>query len=381
MENYDKPEDICTHLGDDYDRYNGAIVTPLFQNTLFTRKTKDHGYRYTRVKNPTIEIAEQKIAALEGGEAALCLSSGMAAISVAVMHCMGKDGHIVCVKSAYPGTRELLNDYLPKFGIAVTYVTGDDAEQIARAIRPDTRLIYLESPSSLVFRLQDLSAVAALAKAHGIATVIDNTWSTPLFQNPLKFGIDIVVHSASKYLGGHSDILGGVIVSNADTIEQIARKERLMFGAVMDPHQAWLLIRSLRTLPVRMERHQANALKVAAFLENHPQVSAVLYPGLRSHPQYELGRRQMTGYSGLMSFIPKCTPEQALEMIHTLRMFEIGPSWGGFESLISCIPVDGEWADITGLPQGSALVRISVGLENVDSLIDDLDAGLSRLAK
>ncbi|MEF2245150.1 MULTISPECIES: trans-sulfuration enzyme family protein [unclassified Paenibacillus] len=370
---------ICLHHGDDYDSFHGAIVPPIFQNTLFTNKTKDHGYIYTRSSNPTIEIAEQKIAALEEGEAAICLSSGMAAISAAILHALSKDDHVICVSSVYPRTRALLNEYMNRFGISVTYISKGTVDQFEAAIQSNTKLIYLESPSSLIFSMQDLTEIAKLAQQHGIITAIDNTWSTPLFQNPLKHGIDLVIHSATKYLGGHSDILGGIIVGKKSRIDLIRVREREMLGAIMDPHQAWLLIRSLRTLPVRMKQHQENALIMANFLEGHPKVTRVLYPGLKSHPDYELGKKQLSGYSGVMSFIVDRTYDQINTMLRGLQLYEIGPSWGGFESLISGIPIQELFSEATGLPLGTGLIRMSVGLEDIQTLMDDLDGGLRRI--
>ncbi|RAV23005.1 trans-sulfuration enzyme family protein [Paenibacillus contaminans] len=373
-------EDICAHLGDDYDRYLGAIVPPIFQNSLFTRKTKEHGYIYTRIGNPTTEIAERKIAALEEGEAARCFSSGMGAISAAIMSVLSKDSHVICAASAYGPTRQLLDTYLARFGLETTYVHGTSIDEFERAVRPNTRLIFLESPSSHIFAMQDLAEVARLAKAKGISTIIDNTWATPLFQNPLKLGIDLVVHSASKYLGGHSDIIGGVAVGTAAAMERLTHEERALYGAIMDPHQAWLLLRGLRTLPVRLKQHEESGMKVAAFLEGHPKVERVLYPGLPSHPQYELGRRQMSGNSGLLSFIPKASDADIMSMIPRLRFFELGPSWGGFESLIATpgIGVSEESLAAAGIPRG--LLRISVGLESAETLMEDLDWALSGLA-
>jgi cystathionine gamma-lyase len=229
--------------------------------------------------------------------------------------------------------------------------------------------------------MQDIRAVAELAKSRGIATIIDNTWATPLYQNPLRYGVDMVVHSASKYLGGHSDIVGGVIITSQETAEAVQHHERSLYGAVMDPHQAWLLTRGLRTLPVRMAKHMETAMRVAKFLEEHPLVERVFYPGLESHPQYELGRRQMTGYSGLMSFIPKGAVRPINEMAEVLDVFEVGPSWGGFESLIAFVGagISREESERTGTPQG--LVRIAVGLESAESIMEDLDRGLRHIAK
>ncbi|HZG78782.1 MAG TPA: aminotransferase class I/II-fold pyridoxal phosphate-dependent enzyme [Paenibacillus sp.] len=374
-------DEICLHWGEEYDKFLGAVVPPLFQTTVFTRKTENHGYSYTRVSNPTIDIAERKLAALEEGEAALLFSSGMAAISAVLMSLLEQGGHVICPSNVYGPTLTFLESYLARFGVETTTVDGTDLGEIEAAIRPETKAIYLESPLSNTFRLQDVRAVAALARSRGIVTVVDNTWATPMFQNPLALGADLVVHSASKYLGGHSDILGGVVVGAKDRLERLAREERGLFGAVMDPHQAWLLIRGLRTLPVRMRRHEESGMRIAAFLASHPLVERVSYPGLRSHPEYELGRRQMAGYSGVMSFVPRGGPERVMPMVKRLRLFEEGPSWGGFESLINTpgLWLDEETSARRGIPRG--LVRISVGLESPEALMDDLDQALQFASK
>lgn len=369
-------EDICAHLGDDYDRFLGAIVPPIFQNSLFTRKTVNHGYTYTRVTNPTTEIAETKIAALEEGEEAKCFASGMAAITSTLMSVLEQGSHVLCPRSVYTPTRAFLENYMPRFGVEATFVESESVEAFERAIRPNTKVILLESPVSNLFTLQDLAQLAGLARAHNLTTIIDNTWATPMYQNPIRLGIDLVVHSASKYMGGHSDIVGGVVVGRKETLTEIMHRERGMFGAIMDPHQSWLLLRGLRTLPLRMRQHQESGMKVAKFLEEHPAVERVFYPGLQSHPQFELGRKQMSGYSGLMSFVPKGSAEQIRAFIKQLSFFEEGPSWGGFESLINSpgVGISEEASNLTGIPSG--LVRISVGLEKAETLIDDLDRGL-----
>jgi len=369
-------EDICAHLGDDYDRFLGAIVPPIFQNSLFTRKTVNHGYTYTRVTNPTTEIAETKIAALEEGEEAKCFASGMAAITSTLMSVLEQGSHVLCPRSVYTPTRAFLENYMPRFGVEATFVESESVEAFERAIRPNTKVILLESPVSNLFTLQDLAQLAGLARAHNLTTIIDNTWATPMYQNPIRLGIDLVVHSASKYMGGHSDIVGGVVVGRKETLTEIMHRERGLFGAIMDPHQSWLLLRGLRTLPLRMRQHQESGMKVAKFLEEHPAVERVFYPGLQSHPQFELGRKQMSGYSGLMSFVPKGSAEQIRAFIKQLSFFEEGPSWGGFESLINSpgVGISEEASSLTGIPSG--LVRISVGLEKAETLIDDLDRGL-----
>lgn len=382
MHSISKKEDICTHLGEDYSKYMGAIVPPIYQTSLFVQPTEvnnidEQEYVYTRINNPTTEIAEKKLAALEEGGEAKCFSSGMAAISSAIMFYIEKDCHVICVQNVYGPTRDFLENYLQKFGVETTFVSGEDIEEVEKAIRKNTKLIYLESPSTFVYSMQDLEQVSKLAKAYGIATVIDNTYSTPLFQNPLKYGIDMVIHTASKYLGGHSDIVAGVIVGKKETLSQMIEKERALFGGNMDPHQAWLLIRGIRTLPVRIKQHQESAKKVADFLESHSKIQRVLYPGLKSHPQYELGKKQMTGYTGLMSFIPKGNPDEIIKFVKNLRYFQLGCSWGGFESLVASISVgrSDEENKKNHLPNN--LVRIHVGLENVETLLEDLDRGLS----
>jgi len=379
---YTTPEDICAHVGDDYAKFNGAIVPPIYQNSLFVQPTEVNGvtaseYVYTRVANPTIDIAERKIAALEGADGALCFSSGMAAISSAILHFTRANGHIVLVGTAYGPTMHFIRNYLAeRFSVTHTLVVGSDVAEIESGIRQETTLIYLESPSSGVFMMQDIARIAALAKARGIGTVIDNTYATPLHQQPIKHGIDISVHTASKYLGGHSDIIAGALAARREIIESIQHNERELLGSIMDPHQAWLLIRGIRTLPVRLKQHGASAMKVAAFLEKHPKVKRVYYPGSETYAQKELFDRYLTGTNGLISFVPNGAAEDVAAFMGRLHMFQRGVSWGGFESLVTPIGWSEEAARY-GVPQN--LVRIHVGLEDVNSLIADLDAALSLL--
>ncbi|MGN0663875.1 MAG: trans-sulfuration enzyme family protein [Negativibacillus sp.] len=384
---YKTKEDICTHLGDEYAQFMGAIVPPIFQNSLFLKPTpkngiKDSGFVYTRVSNPTIDVAERKIAALEGAQAAACFSSGMAAISAAILHFVRKDSHVIAPHTIYGPTRTFLTKYLAdKFGVTVTFVHGSDVEEIRQALRPNTSLIYLESPSSLVMYMQDLKAIADLAKEHGIGTAIDNTYATPLHQNPLEYGIDLVCHTASKYMGGHSDIVAGVVAGSKERIESICQQERELLGACMDPHQAWLLLRGLRTLPVRLKVHGESGLKVAKWLEQQPQVKQVFYPGLDSHPQKDLVDKYLRGTNGLISFVYNGSPEQAREFVYSLKMFQFGVSWGGFESLVvmPTVGMSEEEAGSLGMPAN--LIRIHVGLENVDSLIADLKQAFEESEK
>lgn len=378
---YKTPEDICAHVGDEYDKFMGAIVPPIFQNSLFVLPTENNGvgndgYHYTRVGNPTTDIVERKIAALEGADGALCFSSGMGAISSAILHFTRANCHIILVATSYGCTTSLIENYLaPRYNITFTYVDGG-VEEIEAAIRPETALIYLESPSSAIFRMQDIEAIAALAKKHSIGTVIDGTYATPIHQQPLKYGIDIVCHTASKYLGGHSDLVAGAIAARREIIESIQGKERALLGSNMDPHQAWLLLRGIRTLPVRLKQHGENAMRVAKFLENHPKVKKVFYPGSETYEQKDLFEKYLSGTNGLMSFVPNGTTEEVQKFIASLHYFQNGCSWGGFESL--CIYL-GTSDRMRSFGQPDNLVRIHVGLENVDTLIADLDAALSQL--
>jgi cystathionine beta-lyase len=376
-------EDICAHVGDDYADFKGAIVPPIFQSSLFVMKTEDNGigdegYNYTRVANPTIEVAERKVAALENADGALCFGSGMGAITASIFNYVKQGSHVVMISSIYGVTRVFLTDWLSKFGVQVTSVNSDSTEEILSKVRPETTLIFLESPSSAVFKLQDLKAVADFARARGIGTVIDNTYATPLHQNPLDYGIDLVCHTASKYLGGHSDLIGGVVAGSRDLIEKLTGV-RFFLGANMDPHQAWLMIRGIRTLPVRLKQHAQNALAVARFLEASPKVSRVIYPALESFPQRELAEKYLSGHNGLLSFVPKGSPEAIKRMISKCKLFQHGVSWGGFESLIVGISVGAtaEAAASSDVPIN--LVRLHVGLEDAGSLIKDLEQALARL--
>lgn len=382
------------HYGEDRGAYHGAVVPPLFQNSLFTFEDWDGidaafddrtgSYLYSRLGNPTVRLAEEKIARLAGGERARLFGSGMAAISAAVLSCVNAGDHVVAVRNIYGPANNLLNVYLrQKMGITTTFVSGEDVAEFEDALTDRTRLIFLESPSSAVFGLQDIEAVATLARARGIRTVIDNTWATPLFQHPLAMGIDLEIHSCSKYLGGHSDLVAGVVIGQKEALDAMMVREGELLGGVMAPFEAWLLTRSLRTLPIRMRQHEANALQVARFLEGHPEVSRVLYPGLESHPQYALARRQMTGATGLMGFELATEDVDAIKrFVNALTLFQLGVSWGGHESLIYAPAISylkelpPERFAAMGIAAGT--MRISVGLEHADDLIYDLEQALDH---
>lgn len=370
---------LIQHLGEEV-HHLGAIAPPVFQasNFLFpsveayhsaqTSFTGDPPYVYSRVSNPTVDLAEHKIAALEGTERCRVTGSGMSAITLALMSLLTKDSHVVAVDTCYGPVKSLLDEYLPRFGISVTYVDGLCVEDMIDAIRPETKALYLESPSTFVFRLQDLRAISAAAKEKGVATFIDNTYATPLFQNPAELGIDYVLHSASKYLGGHSDIVAGAICATEARMRPILQYEINLVGSALAPFSAWLLIRGLRTLPVRLRRHQESGNAVAAFLEDHPDVDRVHHVGLPSFPQKALRDSQMKGAGGLLSFEPK---RQELEYVkrftNALKLFGLGVSWGGFESLV--VPVE---TQPLGYPEKRWVIRLFTGLEDVNDLVTDL---------
>ena len=328
---------------------------------------------------------EDKIAALAGGERAKLLGSGMAAISAAVLHCLKAGDHLVTINTIYGPASNFIGSYLvEKMGISVTYISGEDPEEFRAAIRDNTALFYLESPSTAVYSMQDIKAVAGIARSRGIKTVIDNTWATPHFQKPLEMGVDLEVHSCSKYLGGHSDIVAGVVIGREKDILDISLNEHQLLGAKMAPFEAWLLTRSLRTFQMRMERHQQSALQIAEYLEKHSMVRRVIYPGLASFPQYDLGRSQMSGYSGLMSFELATDDLEAVKrFVNGLRIFRIGVSWGGHESLVYAPAISylKEMSEERFREMGIApgLIRISVGLENRGDLARDLEQAINRM--
>jgi len=382
-----------THTGDDYDKYFGAVVPPVFMNSLHIFKTfeqfadtdpfDEDKFVYGRVANPTVVIAEKKIAQLENGARAAIFSSGMAAAASAIMATCKSGSHIICLRNIYQPVRRFLSTFcIPKLSMSVTWVSGQDLSEFEHAIRPETSLIILESPATFIFTVTDIRAVADIAKKHGVRTYIDNSYCTPLFQKPLDLGVDISMHTMSKYLGGHSDIIGGVLVSKDDTLmRSIMSEMREWFGGIIGPMEGWLVTRSLRTLAVRLKQHQETAMEVAAFLERHPKVRRVNYTGLGSHPQADIIAKQQTGHTGLMSFLLDAPPEAAVKLINELKLFGIGVSWGGFESL-ALTPLytasDEELAFLS-LPDGRGLIRLYCGLEGTGNLIEDLEQALNRL--
>jgi Cystathionine beta-lyases/cystathionine gamma-synthases len=371
-----RPHSLVAHEEHD-DRHFGAVHTPVYDSSLFTFDSvasmevagrTEGSFVYSRGNNPTVRELERKLAELEGGERARCFATGMGAISAAVLSSVKSGDHIVCVDQAYGPARELMGGYLRKFGIETTFVDGSDCFKIEEAFRPQTRLLYLESPTSLFFELQDLRRCADLARSRGVRTIVDNTWSSPCYQNPLAFGIDLVVHSLTKYAGGHSDTMGGVVIGRSELIGELNRHELVLLGSVMLPQAAALILRGLRTLPIRMERHGAGGAAVAAYLESLPYVTVVHFPGLESHPQRKLAESQMSGCGGLLSFEAGGDREKLVRFVDGLRYFRIGFSWGGYESLVSLQ----EGTRGTRREKAYA-IRLHVGLEEPSDLIEDLE--------
>ena len=379
-------ETICVHHGEQRERNLGAAAPPLYQNSTFTypnaaefeiRERPDAPrFDYTRTANPTTQLLEEKLAVLEGGERARAFASGMGAISAAILSCVKAGDHVVCIDTVYGPTRSFLASYLPRFQIETTFVAGTSVSDFEDATRPNTRLFYVESPSSLVYAIQDLTAVAELARRSGIRTICDNSYCTPYLQQPLTMGIDLVVHTATKYLGGHSDLVAGIVVGSKALVDPLIENEGKLLGSVLDPFASWLMLRGLRTLAIRLDRHSASALAIAHWLERHPRVARVFHPGLDSHVGCALARRQMRGTSGLLTFVLKdATRESTQRVVDALRYFCIAVSWGGYESL--AIPIR---MRLPGDPREQWAIRLSVGLEHVDDLLADLESALAGSA-
>lgn len=381
---------IINELGEDRTLHFGAVTPPIYQSSNFcfpdvaTIRASlvdemDVPF-YTRGHNPTVAILRKKVAALEGTEEALIFSSGSASIAAAVMHSVQAGDHVVCVEKPYSWTDKLLNDMLVRYGVETTMVDGTDPTNYAAAIRPNTKLIYLESPNSLTFELQDISAVTAIAREHGITTILDNSYATPLNQRPAALGVDIIVHSASKYLSGHSDLVAGVLCTSRGRAEKIFHAEFMTLGGNISPHDAWLILRGLRTLPIRMERIAQTTPKVVQFLENHPKVERMIYPHSPSHPQHALALQQQSRPAGQFSVLLKAENIAAVDRFtDALERFLIACSWGGYESLVFpiCALYASENYGESSLPWN--MVRFFVGLEETDVLISDLEQALNVL--
>lgn len=373
----------------DLHKKSGPLATPIYQTSTFEVTDNEEQLRitnsdhyYTRYGNPTNTVAEQTVAALEGVDAALTFASGMGAITTTIMALVKAGDHIVAQRDVYGGVTRFLSQWLPKMGIETTFVDTTDYEQHARAIRPNTRVLHLESPTNPALRVVDFKKVAALARQHKLISLIDATFGSPINQHPAEYGIDLVMHSGTKYLGGHTDLICGVVAGRRELIERIW-ETRTTLGNCMDPHASWMLVRGLKTLAVRVARQNENALRVAEFLSQHGKVRRVHYPFLKSHAQHAIAREQMSGGGGIVTFEVEGTGEDARRLSEALSLFTLAPSLGGVESLVS-IPVLTSHLMIA--PEHRAkmgvteqMIRLSVGIENVEDLIADLEHALEAV--
>jgi cystathionine beta-lyase/cystathionine gamma-synthase len=370
---------------------NGPMIAPIYQTSTFEVVDNEEQLRatptdhfYTRYGNPTNTVAENAIAELEGTEAALLFSSGMAAITTSILALVKAGDHIVAQRDIYGGATKFLSRWLPRLGVETTFVDTNDIEQHERAIRPNTKLIHVESPTNPMIRVVDLEKIAALARKHDLITTIDSTFATPINCRPAEWGIDLVLHSGTKYFGGHADIICGIATGRRDLIDEIHHL-RTTLGCCMDPHAAFLLLRGIKTLAVRVERQNQSALRIAEFLSKHPKVARVHYPMLKTHPEYELAKKRLAGAGGVLSFEVVGSGADACRVTEALSLFTLAPSLGGVESLVS-IPVLTSHAMIAPdlrqkMGVTEQLIRLSVGIENADDLIADLEKGLSVLSR
>jgi methionine-gamma-lyase len=371
----------------------GSVTVPIYQTSTFAFKDADEGaacfsgesdgFIYTRINNPTIGALEKQIAELELGFGGIATSSGMAAVNTIYMTVLSQGDHVVMSASVYGPSRSLLEQHYSKFGIEVSCVETSDLNQIVQAIRPNTKMLFIETPSNPTMFITDLAECCKLAHAKGIPVVVDNTFSSPYIQRPIEYGVDIVFQSMTKLINGHADVVAGIIVAKEAEIYQKLRSMMIVTGCNMDPHQAYLVMRGLKTLSVRLDRAQANAMKIARFLENHPMISWVRYPGLESHPQHELARKQMNGFGSMISFELIGGLENGKRLMNNMKLALLAVSLGGVESLIqhpasmthSKVPREAKLAaNIT-----DGLVRYSVGIEDADDLIADLDQALQNV--
>jgi methionine-gamma-lyase len=372
----------------------GEVSVPIFQTSTFSFPSVEEGaarfsgtksgYVYTRMGNPTVHALEENIAALENGSRGMATATGMAAITTVFLSLLEKGMHLVSTDSVYGPTRAVLENIFTKFGIESTFIDTSDLHQIKAALRPSTRIIYLETPANPTMKLSDIAGAAAIARRHGAVLVVDNTFASPFLQRPLEHGANIVVHSLTKYINGHSDVVGGMIVVGNETLYKQIRPVLNLFGGTMDPHQAWLILRGVRTLPLRVERSQENARKLAHFLKEHPMVAWVRYPGLPEHPQHELARKQMDGFGSMIAFGVKGGLEAGKSVMNNVRLLTLAVSLGGVESLIEH-PASMTHASIHKQEREQAgildeLVRISVGCEDFEDLRDDLGQALDRVS-
>jgi len=374
---------ICIHAGQAPDESTGAIVTPIYQTSTYVQDALGvhKGYEYARTGNPTRSALEGNLAAIEGGKAAFGFASGMAATS-AVMTLLQAGDHVVATDNLYGGTYRLFEHVLRKYQLSFTYTDTSNLNEIARVIKPTTRLLFLETPTNPSLRLTNIASASTIAHEHDVAVVVDNTFASPYVQRPIDFGADLVIHSTTKFLNGHSDSVGGAVIAvRDDHIEWLTFAQNAE-GAIIGPMDAWLVLRGTKTLPLRMERHNTNAMELAKYLESHPKVASVIYPGLSSHPQHELARIQMRGFGGLLA-IKMGSLERARTLLNNVRLMALAESLGGVETLIShpasmthaAVPTERRLQ--VGITDD--MVRLSIGVEDLDDLKEDVAQALDHV--
>ncbi len=371
------------HDGQEPDPRTGAVNVPIYLSSTYQLEgiEKHRGWEYSRVSNPTRDALETSLASLEGGASGHVFASGMAAIA-ALVTMLNTGDHVICGDNVYGGTTRLFSQVITRHGIEFSWVDTSNPDNVRNAIRPATKLIHIETPTNPLMTLTDIRAVADIAHEHGIPMSVDNTFMSPYFQRPLGLGADIVMHSTTKFLNGHSDGLGGVLVANKPEHAENFRFVQKCTGGILSPFESWLILRGVKTLAVRMRQHDENGRKVAAYLAQHPKISHVFYPGLESHPQHELAKRQMSGFGSMISF-EMGSRANADKLLQSVRVITNGESLGGVESLISHsattthAAVPAEERQRIGITEG--LVRISVGIEDVQDILDDLDQALAKL--
>ncbi len=375
------------HAGVEPDPVTGAILTPIYQSTTYVQESVEQylakGYSYSRTANPTVRALEKRLTALEGGVDCTCYGSGMAAIHATLLACLNAGDHAVVSDVAYGGTYRLCTKVIRRFGVEFTFADTSDVDAVRRSLRDNTRLILTETPANPTLKLTDVEAVSALAREHHIPHAVDNTFLTPYFQRPIELGADLVIHSTTKYLDGHNATIGGAVVSATAELDEAVRFVQNATGSIMSAQIAWLTLQGCKTLSVRLERQSANAMAIARFLEAHPKVERVCYPGLASFPQHELARRQASGFGAMVWFEVNGGVAAGKKLMDSLRLWSLAENLGSVESLVTH-PVTMTHADVdeaerrrVGITDG--LVRLSVGMESADDLIEDLRQGLDRI--
>ena len=380
------------HGGGHHDEYNAATV-PIYQTSTFRFDSAEDGaacfagekdgYVYTRIGNPTVSALERQVAELEHGYGAVAFASGMGAVSTVYMAYLNAGDHMISSDAVYGASRTMMEGHMSRFGVQSTYVKTENLEKIKAAIRPNTKMLYIETPANPTMGITDIEACAKIAKEHNLLLVVDNTFCSPYLQNPLDLGADVVLHSVTKFINGHADIVGGIVITKTQELYKQLHVMMLNLGGNMDPHQAYMVIRGLKTLGIRIDRAQESAMKVAEFLESHPQVASVAYPGLKSHPQYELAKKQMRGTGTMISFELKGGLEAGRKLMNNVKMCILAVSLGGVETLIQH-PASMTHSKVSAKAKAAAgitdgLVRFSVGIENVEDIISDLKQALDKI--